>query len=234
MSDPSDSCRIECWKVPWGILVPIRMRAFPILLALLSFWNLPAFAGATVEVEVKGVSAAAAADVVVYALPLDRKIPPGGGTAVMDQKDRAFVPHVLVVQRGTKVNFPNSDEISHHVYSFSPAKRFQLPLYKGNAPDPVVFDTAGVVALGCNIHDRMSAYIIVVETPHFAKSDASGSAVLRDLDPGTYALHVWYPEMRSEAEPARITVMVGNSRLQFSFVTGSRAFTPVPQTRPVE
>ena len=136
----------------------------------------------------------------------------------MDQKNRMFIPHVLPVQTGTAVRFPNSDDIRHHVYSFSPAKPFQLPLYKGTPANPVVFDKAGVVTLGCNIHDQMSAFIVVVDTPYFERTGGDGKVALRDVEPGKYAVHVWYPEMRDEPQPKSVTVSE-TERIDLSFVT---------------
>ena len=104
----------------------------------------------------------------VYAVPEGKAPPPPSRRAVLDQKNRMFVPHVLPIQTGTAVTFPNSDNVRHQVYSFSPAKKFQLPLYAGTPAAPVVFDKPGVVTVGCNIHDQMSAYIVVVDTPYFA------------------------------------------------------------------
>ena len=106
---------------------------------------------------------------VVYAL--DGRALPAPAPAVMDQRDRRFVPRVLPVQTGAQVTFPNSDNVSHHVYSFSPPKRFQLYLAKGGPPQSVVFDRAGVETLGCNLHDWMLGYILVVDTPYFAVTD---------------------------------------------------------------
>lgn len=152
--------------------------------------------------------------VAVYAVP-DTPVEPttGGGVAaqaVMDQKHRAFVPHILVVTTGTEVAFPNSDEVSHHVYSFSPAKAFELPLYKqGTVHAPLLFDRAGVVTLGCNIHDNMVGYILVVETPYFALTDAAGTATLSGLPAGTYSLHVWTPRLRAAALPDPVPVQLG-------------------------
>lgn len=108
------------------------------------------------------------------------------------QENKTFVPDQLVVTRGTAVNFPNRDTVRHHVYSFSPAKRFELKLYIGTPAAPVVFDTAGVAVLGCNIHDHMVAWVIVVDTPWYAVSDSDGRAVLRDVPPGDYALRTWH------------------------------------------
>jgi len=136
----------------------------------------------------------------------------------MDQKNRMFIPHVLAVQTGTSVRFPNSDDIRHHVYSFSPAKPFQLPLYKGTPANPVLFDRAGVVTLGCNIHDQMSAFIVVVDTPYFERTGGDGRATLRDLEPGKYVVHVWYPEMRDEPPPANVTI-AGSEKVDVSFNT---------------
>jgi plastocyanin len=124
---------------------------------------------------------------------------------VIDQVDQEFVPRVKPVLAGTRVRFPNSDSVRHQVYSFSPAKRFELPLYsgRGTAAPAVVFDTPGVVALGCNIHDWMVAYIYVSDTPHFAKTGKDGTAVLKELPPGDYNVRVWQPNL---AEPEESTV----------------------------
>src|SRR5260221_2230684 len=121
---------------------------------------------AILVVEVRDVRGAPVPDAVVYAIPEAKKLP-APSRAVLDQKNRTFVPHILPIQTGTAVTFPNSDNVRHQVYSFSPAKKFQLPLYSGTPAAPVVFDKAGVVTIGCNIHDQMSAYLLVVDTPFF-------------------------------------------------------------------
>ncbi len=185
--------------------------------ALLLFALASPLAAATIDVVVQDGRGAAVRDAVVYAIPEGRPVPPPRRSAVMEQKNRAFIPHVLPVQTGTTVRFPNLDDVQHHVYSFSPAKPFQLPLYKGNPPNPVVFDKAGVVTLGCNIHDQMSAYVVVVDTPYFEKTAANGHATLRDLDPGRYSVRVWAPEMRGE--PPAKTVAV-DERADVTFTVG--------------
>ncbi|HEY1772068.1 MAG TPA: methylamine utilization protein [Gammaproteobacteria bacterium] len=114
--------------------------------------------------------------------------------AIMDQRDREFVPHVLAVQVGTDVTFPNSDDIHHDVYSFSPAKTFELPLYKGVPAKPVRFDKPGVVVLGCNIHDWMLGYIDVVPTPWFGMTGVDGRLTLH-APAGSYRLALWQPDM---------------------------------------
>jgi plastocyanin len=157
----------------------------------------PGAAATTLIVEVRDVRGAAVPDAVVYAVPRARRPPPPTRAAVLDQKNRMFVPGILPVQTGTAVSFPNSDSVRHQVYSFSPAKRFQLPLYAGTPATPVVFDKPGVVAIGCSIHDQMSAYIVVVDTPYFALTPG-GRAELPGLPEGAYDVRVWYAGMRNE------------------------------------
>jgi plastocyanin len=159
-------------------------------------------------------------DAVVYALPMGAETrhlaPPG--TVEIDQVNKEYVPYLTAIRVGTRVRFPNHDQIRHHVYSFSAAKTFEIPLYKGTPPDPVVFDKPGEVVLGCNIHDWMRAYVFVSETPYFAVTDADGAARL-DLPAGEYAVQVWHPELAGEPEATRQDLRVGGGeplRLRFS------------------
>ncbi len=135
--------------------------------------------------------------------------------AIMDQHDKEFVPYVLPVYVGTRVTFPNRDNIRHHVYSFSSAKKFELPLYIGTPAAPVVFDKPGVIALGCNIHDWMLAYIYVLTTTGGWRPGISAFRRERDrivrlsdtgLSPGDDFCTVWHvfdllPEGRARWEP---------------------------------
>jgi plastocyanin len=121
--------------------------------------------------------------------------PHGPMTAVMDQRQLQFRPELLIVQTGTAVEFPNSDQTRHQVYSFSPAKTFQLALYAGRAHPPVVFDRPGIVTLGCNIHDQMIGYIYVTDSPWFGLTGANGHLMLRDLPAGDYTVRVWHPRL---------------------------------------
>jgi plastocyanin len=134
-------------------------------------------------------------DAVVTASPAGGKALPVSAAkpAVMDQRDRAFVPRVLAVSVGSRVEFPNNDSVSHQVYSFSPAKRFQLALYKGETHPPVTFDQPGLVVLGCNIHDSMVGYIYVTPAPYFGTTEASGTLKLKDLPKDDYQIVVWSP-----------------------------------------
>lgn len=119
---------------------------------------------------------------------------PAPATAVMDQRSQQFAPTVLAVRSGTSVAFPNSDNIRHHVYSFSPAKRFELRLYQGTPSEPVFFDKPGVVVLGCNIHDWMVGYVYVTDDPWFAVSDEQGRLSLEQLPAGAYTVSLWHPQ----------------------------------------
>ncbi len=123
---------------------------------------------------------------------------PAPVNAEITQKGRQFLPEVTVIPVGSTVRFPNRDDVQHHVYSFSPAKAFDIPLYIGEAPNPVKFETAGVVTLGCNIHDWMAAYIVVLETSAFARTGPDGSVTLRGLPKDTTAITVWHPRLRGK------------------------------------
>lgn len=137
-------------------------------------------------------------------------------TDIMDQVDRQFKPHILTVQTGTLVHFPNSDSIKHHVYSFSAPKRFELPLYKGTETDPLLFDKPGLVELGCNVHDWMLGYILVVDTPYFARTNEHGIAEF-DVPSDNYTVKVWHPRIQDSASSLQKSVnLAGQSQLDFS------------------
>ncbi|HEX9275632.1 MAG TPA: methylamine utilization protein [Casimicrobiaceae bacterium] len=154
------------------------------------------------------------ADAVVVAVPADggARPPakagerPRGG--VVDQVNKEFTPKVTAILVGTAVTFPNHDDVRHQVYSFSSAKRFELPLYAGVPAGPVVFDKPGVVVLGCNIHDWMVGYIYVSESPYFAKTGNDGKAIIAELPPQAYAVRVWHPQLDAAEETTRKNVDV--------------------------
>jgi plastocyanin len=150
------------------------------------------------------------------------------GRAIVDQQDKQFVPYVRPILVGTEVIFPNKDDIRHHVYSFSPAKKFELPLYKGAQAPPVKFDKPGLVVLGCNIHDWMLGYVYVLETPYFDTTAANGHARIADMPAGTYQVQVWHPRLPEGAAPAsqRVTIAAGKDE-RVEFVVGLK-----PDLRP--
>lgn len=186
------------------------------------------FAG-TLEVKVSDERGEPVSQVAVYATPLAPVKKPSAAkrTASMDQQHNEFVPSVLVVSAGTLVQFPNSDIVSHHVYSFSQAKTFELALYKGNTHPPLAFDEPGVVVLGCNIHDSMLGYIVVVPTEHYALSDERGAVRLEGVPAGDYTVEVWTPRARPTGLPAaqRVTVTDDVTKLD-ARITGRLAPEP--------
>jgi len=184
------------------------------------------------------------ADVVVAATPVAAMPPavnsaganPGAATglkpAVMDQRNREFVPRVLVVAVGSRVEFPNNDSVSHQVYSFSAAKRFQLPLYKGETHPPVTFDRAGLVVLGCNIHDAMVGYIYVTDAPYFGMTEAAGGFALKDLPAGDYRIVVWGPYISDAPASLIRTVHVDGNEPATARIELNLALRARPEPRP--
>lgn len=157
---------------------------------------------APVTVTVTQPNGAPLADAVVFlesaqAAQASKPLP----NAEMAQEKREFAPGVLVVTRGTSVVFPNRDTVRHHVYSFSPTKKFELKLYTGTPANPVTFDRTGIAVLGCNIHDNMVGWVVVVETPYFGTSAANGQVTL-DAPAGKYTLRTWHPRLPVGQEAA--------------------------------
>ena len=157
--------------------------------------SLPAYAG-TIRVHVQDEHGKPLPDAIVFLESREAKLlsKPIQG-AEMAQVNRQFAPRVLVVPTGTSVTFPNRDTVRHHVYSFSNTKKFELKLFAGTPANPVVFDRAGIAVLGCNIHDNMAAWVVVVDTPFYAPSDALGFANLTDVPAGNYRLRVWHSRL---------------------------------------
>jgi plastocyanin len=153
--------------------------------------------GADLRLTVSDGSNQPVADAIVYATALSPPAPVEHKASI-DQVNRRFVPRVNVIQTGTAVTFPNSDNIRHSVYSFSRPRTFTLKLYAGTPASPVVFDQPGIVVLGCNIHDTMVAWVLVVDTAFFARTAADGSASLSGLPPGDYLLRAWNNSMSDE------------------------------------
>lgn len=170
--------------------------AWAALLAVLSYFAGAQAADLTVAVRLS--DGRPLPDAVVTVQSLGARLPPAAPIhAVMDQVHRMFVPEVLVIPVGSTVSFPNSDSVSHQIYSFSAAKRFELPLYRGKPYPPLLFDRLGVVILGCNIHDWMMGYINVTDAPFYGTTDAHGTWTA-DVPAGHYAITVWHPRMREQ------------------------------------
>jgi len=116
-----------------------------------------------------------------------------GPRPVLDQRNLDFFPRVLVVRVGTAVAFPNHDRVFHNVFSFHDGKQLDLGVYPTGTVKHVTFDKPGLSRLFCNIHPQMSAYIMTVDTPYFAVSDANGSFTIAGLRPGTHTYRAWRP-----------------------------------------
>ncbi|MBO6809961.1 MULTISPECIES: methylamine utilization protein [Marinobacter] len=137
-------------------------------------------------------------------------------SAEIYQKDRAFHPHVLVVPVGSSVDFPNRDNTQHHVYSFSPAKTFNIELYADRPAAPIVFDKPGIVELGCNIHDHMQGFVVVTDTAATGQTDASGQVTLSIESQGTegspekVTLEIWHPRLPDNTRPVTREIEAGD------------------------
>lgn len=188
-------------------LAALRKFCLHVLVVVPAMLGVPALAG-SIEVTVLDRDGQPVPDVAVFLESPDLAATPApaSASAVMDQYDKRFVPHVLVIQAGTSVEFPNSDSIAHHVYSFSYPNQFKLPIYKGDAYPPITFNESGVVILGCNIHDNMLGYILVVDTPVFAKTNEEGRAVLDAEVRGDARVSLWSPRIRDDLEGLRVDV----------------------------
>ena len=188
---------------------------------------------ADVRVRVADADGKPLADAVASLRPANGHAPAvaAGTTAIMDQRDLQFAPHVLAIEVGTEVSMPNSDQVRHHVYSFSPAKHFELRMYKDRPGDPGDFLIPGVVSLGCNIHDWMLGYILVLDTPYFAKSDDSGVLTIANVPEGDYLFDIWQPRLAGAA-PAAQPMSLGAENVDKAVALN--VDSPQPQGAPSE
>lgn len=179
---------------------------------------LPAYAlAAPASISVRGPDGRPLAGAVVMIDVADTPAPrPRGGYAV-EQRNIQFDPQVLIVPVGATVTFPNRDRVRHHVYSFSKPKKFDLKLYGREEARAVTFDRAGVVALGCNIHDAMSGFVIVTATPFTAQTNAAGAVSLDGVPAGTATVRVWHPSIRAPGNELRQTVTIAPAGLVTTF-----------------
>ncbi|MFC3122292.1 methylamine utilization protein [Agaribacter flavus] len=122
---------------------------------------------------------------------------PAEAEPTIKQENKQFTPHIKIVPIGAEVNFPNLDSVQHHVYSFSEAKTFELALYDNSSKSTVVFDTGGIVEMGCNVHDWMLGYVYVTDAPVYGKTDDDGQLRL-SLPLGSYSLKTWHPRLKNE------------------------------------
>jgi len=133
----------------------------------------------------------AQADAVIWLDSHDPSITPPPKRVVLDQRNLDFFPHVLAIRVGTTVELPNNDRVFHNVFSFHNGKKFDLGLYPVGTVRNVTFDRAGLSRIFCNIHPNMAAYVLVVDSPYFAVSNASGTFEMPSVAPGRYTYHAW-------------------------------------------
>jgi len=167
-------------------------------------------------------------DAVVFVQEADPAAASAVRTATMDQIDKTFVPGLLPIVVGTRVSFPNHDQIHHHVYSFSRTKSFELPLYKGEDAKPVLFDKVGVVKVGCNIHDWMSGIILVLPTPWFAKTDSDGLWQIENLPAGHHTIVAWHELSKQKPEETAQPLPAGENVRDLKFTLALGAARPRP------
>jgi plastocyanin len=190
----------------------------PLFILVTALVTLAPFAHAesVVRILTRDAKGAPVADAVAWLIPLDPPAPtltPPAEPVIITQEGEEFSPYVTPVVVGTRVLFTNRDKVQHHVYSLSKTKRFDIPLFGAEAKPSVLFDQPGVVALGCNIHNWMSSYVVVVATPFFAKTPADGAVTLTGLPPGNYRLESWHPRLASETR-RDLTISSGEAPLQ--------------------
>jgi plastocyanin len=190
------------------------MRTMGFLAAMLAGLSLLPAAAAELPVRVVDGRGQPVADAVVTAWPRDHRAapPPAPARRVIDQKDLAFVPYLEIFRPDDEVVFRNSDSTRHHVYSFSPVRKFDFVLAPRQSSPPLRLERTGVVAVGCNIHDQMVAYLYVSDAPWIVRTDARGRAVLDGLPPGRYEVRAWQPRLKpGRAEPVQAVVLGGDS-----------------------
>jgi plastocyanin len=203
-------------------------RLLSVIVFAAACWLAAGTRAATLVIHVQGNDGHPLAGAVVTAHPLDGAAHHAGPQrAVMDQVNRTFEPDLLVIPVGSTIEFPNSDSVSHQIYSFSPAKRFQLPLYRGKPYPPVQFPEAGIVTLGCNIHDEMLAYVVVTDAPYFGRTDAGG-AWSAEVGRGRYRVSVWHPRLREEATELQRELTVSDTDRAELTLRLSKSLQPAP------
>lgn len=189
-----------------------------------------ATAAAVVEVSIIDQGNKPLADAVIVLQPTAAsRVRTKAQRAVIEQIDREFNPFVSVVQTGTTVALPNRDPLLHHVFSFSKAKTFEIKLYRGEAPRDVLFDEPGVVALGCNIHDWMEGYVLVVDSPYHAKTGSQGNARVANLPAGEYRVWFWHPHQQKPPQQQTLRVLQNDKRqltTRFDIETRTRRVKP--------
>ena len=204
---------------------PPRIRPLAILLCSLVFMPLASAQTVDISAHVRVTKARGAsrstrqssADVVVWLTPKGNPpAPRAQQNYTLAQKDKQFIPHILVVRTGSSVDFPNLDPFYHNVFSLFNGKRFDLGLYEAHTHRAVLFDRDGVSYIFCNIHPEMGAVVISLSTPYFGVSTAEGNVTINGVPAGSYRLNVWaenVPVDRLNALSRVVEVSASNTQL---------------------
>lgn len=170
--------------------------------AALFFLTVELASAQPLSLEVQNPDGSAAAGVAVYLEALDRELPTGSQDVAIEilQQNKGFVPYVGTVQAGSTVTFSNHDDITHHIYSVTGSQRFSFNLRADEVTPEMVIEQAGVIAMGCNIHDWMSGYLLAVDSPYYGTTDALGRAVIDVGDAGSYRIVTWHPQVEKSVQ----------------------------------
>jgi plastocyanin len=144
---------------------------------------------------------------------------------IVEQRGKAFAPHVMAVPVGSTVSFPNFDPIFHNVFSLSKAKAFDLGMYKNGETREVKLDKPGIVRLGCNLHANMSAYLVVVDAPHYVIVNSDGTYSFKSLAPGKYRVQAWN-EQSGEPMTTSVAIQAGPNERNLELAGGGQAISP--------
>ncbi|MEO7503990.1 MAG: methylamine utilization protein [Sphingomicrobium sp.] len=195
--------------------------------AMVGAWAGPAVAG-TLDVRVTDAAGRPVADAVVIVRAVGRATPLPRRTNALkvEQRDLQFHPFVTIVPVGSSVSFPNFDKTRHHVYSFSAPKKFELKLFASEQSRSVTFDKAGVVAIGCNIHDQMAAFLYVSDSAWTARSDARGVASIDGLPAGAVSVSLFHPYLRAPGSVVARSMTLSGGRQTAQFAVNLRAPPP--------
>jgi plastocyanin len=184
------------------------MRVLPAVVLLMSMAVRTAAGELTVEIDDDHGHPAGDAVVTLRSDNVQRAEVRAAETKVIDQRDETFIPYVEIFRPGDSVVFRNSDTTRHHVYSFAAAKSFEFVIAPGDSAPPVVLDRTGEIPVGCNIHDQMITHLYVSDAPWIARTKSDGRAVFDELQPGTYTVEVWHPQLRPGRKGPSKTVTI--------------------------
>ena len=202
------------------------MTRFVISFLLLAFYSIGN--AANFDAFVTTVGGVPAENVAVVLEPVTPTKLKRGANVTVAQVKRELNPFVTIVQTGTAIDFPNRDPIKHHLYSFSAAKPFEIKLYAGQPSTPIVFDKPGAVALGCNIHDWMEAYVLVVDSPYFGKTNSKGQARVVNIPPGNYRLKIWHPRQKTQVLVRDMSINAASAKLELIIDLAPRIVKTIP------